>query len=91
MTAGASVALLLILTGCSSTSRADVERVVNRFYGAYGDRDGPAACALLAPATRKAVVSAAGKPCSAGLLEESCPARGSPQRHLCTETGRRSG
>ncbi len=78
MTAGASVALLLFLSGCSSTSQADVERVVSRFYGAYGGRDGPAACALLAPATRQAVVSAAGKPCSAGLLEEKLAGTGQP-------------
>jgi hypothetical protein len=78
MTAGASVALLLVLSGCSSASQADVERVVSRFYGAYSDRDGPAACALLAPGTRRAVVSAADKPCPAGLLEEKLAGTGQP-------------
>ena len=53
-----------------------MQRVVSRFYDAYGGRDGSAACALLAPATRNAVVSAAGKPCSVGLLEEKLPGTG---------------
>jgi hypothetical protein len=70
--------LLLVLSGCSSTSQADVQSIVSRFYDAYGGRDGSAACALLAPATREAVASAAGKPCSAGLLEEKLPGTGQP-------------
>jgi len=78
MTASASVALLLVLAGCSSTSQADVQSVVSRFYDAYGGGDGSAACALLAPATREAVVSAAGKPCSAGLLDEEPPGTAQP-------------
>jgi hypothetical protein len=55
-----------------------VESVVSRFYAAYDGHDGSAACALLAPASRRAVVSAAGKPCSAGLLDEKLPGTGRP-------------
>ena len=51
---------------------------MSRFYGAYSDRDGSAACALLAPGTRRAVVSAADKPCPAGLLEEKLAGTGQP-------------
>jgi hypothetical protein len=69
---------LLIVTGCSSTSTADVQSVVSRFYAAYDSRNGAAACALLAPATRTEVATAAGKPCAAALLEEKLAGTGRP-------------
>lgn len=53
---------------------------MTRFYDAYGRDDGAAACALLAPSTRREVEKSAGAPCAEGLIDESLPQPGAVRR-----------
>lgn len=64
------------LSGCGSNTTDGVANVAEEFYGALADRDGAAACALLAPATRSEVQQAAGKPCPQAVVEERLPSPG---------------
>src|ERR1700712_1378765 len=68
-----AIALLPFLGGCSSAHHSTVDTVVSRFYDAYNQQKGNAACALLAPATRKQVATSAGMPCGKALLQEKLP------------------
>jgi hypothetical protein len=67
---------LTLLAGCASANGQGSEDVATRFYEAFRSKDGAAACALLAPATRTAVVRAAQMPCAKGLLAEHLPSPG---------------
>jgi hypothetical protein len=68
----------LILTGCSSVDdrSAAAGDVAVRLLTAVADRDGTAACALLAPETAAEVASSGEKPCQQAVLEEQLPAPG---------------
>lgn len=58
-----------MLTGCGAgPSEQDVTVVVQRFQDAVAARDGAAACAQLAPATRSKVASDKGEPCARAVL-----------------------
>jgi hypothetical protein len=69
----AAVVPLLLLSGCATASRPDVESSVTSFYAAYEQRDGAKACALLAPAVREEVARSTGTSCERGLLSERLP------------------
>jgi hypothetical protein len=56
-------------------SRA-VNDVAVRLLTAVDDRDGTAACALLAPETAEEVADQAEKPCAEAILDEELPAPG---------------
>jgi hypothetical protein len=71
-----AVTLLPVLAGCAATSRSEVTGVVTRFYRAYEHRDGAAACALLAPETRRSVAESADAACASALLDEPLPRPG---------------
>lgn len=73
--AGVLVATLA-LSACGSGTPVGVADVADGFHAALADRDGPAACALLAPATRSELEQAAGKPCSQAIVEERLPSPG---------------
>jgi hypothetical protein len=75
-----AVVVALLLSGCAAANRPDVEGAVTRFYDAYGRDDGAAACALLAPATRREVEKSAKAPCAEGLLDETLPSPGAIRR-----------
>ena len=61
------------MAGCGSTQDSDLEDVATAFYSALSDRDGAAACDVLAPSTRSALEQSAGKPCPDAILEEQLP------------------
>jgi hypothetical protein len=68
----------LLMAGCASVG--DRSRAVNdvavRLLTAVDDRDGAAACALLAPETAEEVADQAEKPCAEAILDEELPAPG---------------
>jgi hypothetical protein len=71
---GVTVGLLAAtLTSCSSMQVDEVRSTAARFYAAYADGDGDAACDELAPKTRSELEKSAEKPCSKALLEEELP------------------
>jgi hypothetical protein len=74
----AALLAVLFSAGCASVgarSRA-VDDVAVRLLTAVADRDGAAACALLAPDTAQELTDEAGKPCAEAVLEEDLPAPG---------------
>lgn len=64
------------LAGCGGDRNGPVEAVATEFYTAVADRDGAAACRLLAPATREELEQSAGMPCDRAILEEDLPEPG---------------
>jgi hypothetical protein len=65
----------LMLAGCATAgdrSRA-ADDVAVRFLTAVADRDGTAACALLAPDTAEEVADTGDQPCSQAVLDEDLP------------------
>ena len=71
----ALLALGALLSACGGSQDAAVADLADEFYGAVGDGDGAAACALLAPATRSELEQSSGKKCAAAILEELSDAR----------------
>jgi hypothetical protein len=70
----AGVAVCLVAS-CGSKLPEASSSTAERFYQAVEQRDGAAACALLAPATRDEV--AADAPCATAILDEDLPPGGS--------------
>ena len=68
----------LVPAGCSSVDDRgrNAADVAVRVLTAVADRDGAAACALLAPDTAAEVAGSADKPCSEAVLAEQLPAPG---------------
>jgi hypothetical protein len=66
----------VLLAACSSPQQNDVEDTADRFEEAVGASNAPAACALLAPATREELEQSSGKPCDQAIMEEATPAGG---------------
>jgi hypothetical protein len=66
----AVIAACLGATACSQVQAEDAAAAADRFFSAYGSGDGATACAELAPKTRRALESSAGKPCRTAVLEE---------------------
>ncbi len=66
--AGVAVALL---TGCGATSGPAARATADQFTRAVADKDGAAACALLAPATRAELEQSAGSSCVSAIVEEN--------------------
>ena len=66
------------LNACGSGQDAEVEGVATDFHTAISDRDGDAACALLAPSTVTELESSAGKPCPQAVVEEKLPPASDP-------------
>jgi hypothetical protein len=71
---GVTVGLLAAtLTSCTSMQEDEVRSTAARFYAAYAEGDGDAACDQLAPKTKSELEKSAGKPCSEALLEAEVP------------------
>ncbi len=67
-----------LVAGCGPVrERADAAAgTASRLLSAVAGRDGPAACALLAPETVAAVADAAGTSCARAILDEQLPGPG---------------
>ncbi len=78
--AGASgiplLALGLALSACGGSQDVAAADTAEAFYGALGQGDGAAACALLTPATRSELEQSSGKACDQAILEELSTTRG---------------
>ena len=61
----ALASLALLVSGCSSAERPEVERVATQFEDASGDAE--ARCDLLAPAALEQLEQEAGAPCSEAI------------------------
>ena len=62
-----------LLTGCGATSGPAPRATADQFTRAVADKDGVAACALLAPATRAELEQSAGSSCRSAIVEENLP------------------
>lgn len=67
------VLAVVSLGGCSSGQEDEVRSTAQHFYRALADKDGAAACAVLAPRTRSELEKSAQKDCASAVLEESIP------------------
>ena len=69
---------LAALPGCASVGErgAAAAAVATRLLTAVDDKDGAAACAVLAPDTASALARSAGMPCAQAILDEDLPAPG---------------
>jgi hypothetical protein len=70
---GLVVLAVLALAGCSTGQEDEVRSTAHRFYQAIADKDGAAACGVLAPRTRSELEQSAKKDCASAVLEESLP------------------
>lgn len=68
-----ALALVTVLGGCGQPHAADVRSVAAAFYAAHAARDGAAACAVLAPETRRELEESAGTACAEAVLGELVP------------------
>jgi hypothetical protein len=68
------MALLLGLTGCTSSEQGDATRAADVFVAAIADREADRACALLAPASREELEQTSGTPCPETVLDEAAQA-----------------
>ena len=68
--AAAAAAAVLLLAGCASQERGPVEQSAQAFAAAASAGDTATACALLAPATSRALEHDAELPCAVALGEE---------------------
>jgi hypothetical protein len=70
--------LVASLSGCAGSGSTTGPRLVAQsFLTAWSQKDGSAACRLLAPDTRAEVAQSAKKACALGILEEDLPNAGS--------------
>ena len=69
---GIVVLLVVGLSACGDRN-APVEDAARAFAQAVADRDGAAACRMLAPATADELERSSGKPCDEAILEEDIP------------------
>lgn len=60
----------LLLTGCAGAQDDPAADAARRLLDAARDRDGAAACELLAPATRDELEQSSGAPCERAVLAE---------------------
>ena len=74
----ATLVVVAGVSGCSNERDEAVQAAAQRFYGAYAERDGGAACDQLAPRTKRALEQSAGTPCAEAILEETLPPVESP-------------
>lgn len=63
----------VLLTGCSSAREHAAADAAARFSDAVAKKDGAAACAQLASATRSELEQSSGQPCRKAVLEEKLP------------------
>jgi hypothetical protein len=66
------------LSACGDRN-APVEDAARTFSQAVADRDGAAACRMLAPATTDELEKSTGKPCDQAILEEDLPEPSAPE------------
>ena len=64
------------LSACSDSAESAAVVAADAFYRSVADRDGAAACRVLAPGTRSELVESAHKPCPAAVLAQEIPAVG---------------
>jgi hypothetical protein len=78
MAAALAALALSALAGCASVGERGTAAaaVATRLLTAVDDKDGAAACAVLAPDTASALEQSAGKPCAQAILDEDLPAPG---------------
>lgn len=69
----AAVAVALLATACGSPADSSAEQEASGLRTALANRDGEAACALLAASTRRELERSSGKACATAVLEESLP------------------
>ena len=77
-TAGAVTLLVVGTSGCGGVDQGPATDAARRFYAAVQERDGDAACAVLAPSTRSELEQSADKPCPQAILEEDIPMQDRP-------------
>jgi hypothetical protein len=65
-----------LIGGCAADNGRQVLDVARAFYEAHAERNGQAACALLAPATVQEIEQSTGSPCEVAVLEEELPDAG---------------
>ena len=65
-----------LFTSCGATSGPAPRATADQFTRAVADKDGAAACALLAPATRAELEQSAGSACVSAIVEENLPEAG---------------
>jgi hypothetical protein len=65
--------VVLGLTACGSGATGGPSRAALGFEQAVAAHDGDKACSLIAPATRKELESAEGKPCAEAVLSQDVP------------------
>lgn len=70
---GITLAALVVVSGCTSSSAPTVEDVAQQFYQAFSAGDGASACDLLAPKTRQEVEESGGTSCATVLLGKALP------------------
>lgn len=88
--AAAALGLVVGTTaGCSGVGEDRAEQAAADFYAALAESDGPAACELLAPATRTGLEQSSGSPCEEAILEEGLPAASQATRVAVYETAAR--
>lgn len=63
----------LLVAGCGAGATDGPSRAALGFERAVAAQDGDRACGLIAPATRKELESAAGKPCAEAVLSQDVP------------------
>jgi hypothetical protein len=74
----ATLAVLLLATGCGSAEEGSVRTVARDFYAGLDQHDAAASCRLLASTTRQELEKSSGTSCAQGLLEEDIPPTGVP-------------
>jgi hypothetical protein len=67
-----------LLTACGASSDPAPRSVAGTFTHAIADKNGAAACALLAPATRDELEQSAGTSCASAIVDEKLPDAGAP-------------
>jgi hypothetical protein len=65
-----------LLAGCGASSDPAPRAIAGTFTRAVGDKNGAAACALLAPATRAELEQSAGTSCARAIVDENLPQAG---------------
>jgi hypothetical protein len=68
------------VTGCGATDGPGARAAAEQFTRAVADKNGEAACALLAPATREELEESARASCASAILEEDLPDAGALER-----------
>jgi hypothetical protein len=80
LTGVTAVLLATNLASCSTMQDDEVRATATRFYAAYANNNGDAACDELAPKTKSELEQSAGMQCSEALLEEKVPKVSGPTK-----------